>query len=468
MSYQGSRKIFKPLLKGLVMHFKEVKDPELWKRIQFSFLEAMVIFFFTILIGLFNAVDLVDFSKAELLFHLHSGTIGWLSLCAVTILVWYFGGDRDLDEDSTKMAKNILRYIQIVIPIYVVSFYIALTFAEGEDFLRIIDFIPAGKGWFAVMVIGALAVSFGFGWSFFFGFKELGKIEVVMTPHWLFLGAMLTSTYGGLVGMVLELQHALDALYFGSHELGRGAHAAAMEAGYLYMFIAGVLEWQILGGKGDGITLSGKIQTAALFLAGLFTSIVAGTDIEIFGMISMPLLLLGFGLLLFRIIIKVNPRTLIGTTPERFYLPAALAIFYSMGFFLYAISKLISAEEGENPFGQPFLGGLALANIHSLFIGGATGVIFAVVMVMLKDADHINKRLENLGFILMYVGLLGFMLTLIYRGLLQQDVYDDNLLNDTDEELPNLRTDIAALMGTGLYLLLYTIYTRFKFSRSTK
>jgi hypothetical protein len=46
------------------MYWKEVRDADLWKKIQLSFLEAMGIFVFTIFIGILNAIDLVDFTQA--------------------------------------------------------------------------------------------------------------------------------------------------------------------------------------------------------------------------------------------------------------------------------------------------------------------------------------------------------------------------------------------------------------------
>ena len=98
------------------MYSKEVKNAELLRNIQVSFIEAMGIFVFTIFIGILNAVNLVDFTRPELLFHLHSGTIGWLSLSAVALLVWYFTGERDLTDESLNMANNVLKFARIIIP----------------------------------------------------------------------------------------------------------------------------------------------------------------------------------------------------------------------------------------------------------------------------------------------------------------------------------------------------------------
>lgn len=441
------------------MYAKEVKNAELKAKIQLSFIEAMVIFVFTIFIGILNAVDLVDFKRGELLFHLHSGTIGWLSLSAVTLLVWYFTGDRDLDNESLKMANNVLKFAQIIIPIYVAFFYLGFTLAASEDILRFIPFGNGGDGYFVLLVIGAIAATGVFGYTCYFGFVELSKIDLKTTPHYLFLGAMLTSTYGGIFGMILEIQNLIgENLYdVDAGQDGVAAHAAAMEAGYLFMFITAVLEWQIIGDKMEKISLSGYVQSGALFLAGLTVAIGAGFNLEPLLMLNLPLLLLAFVLIIIRVFIKIDPKSIVGTKPDRFFLPAAIGLSISIGFFLYLVSTILGGKDPNTLFESPWFIGLFLANVHSLFVGAATGVILASILVLVNDADETNKRLENMGFGLMYVGLLGFIIILIYRGDLQEN---------GDPAGDDVRTDIASLMGIGLYLILYTLFTRFRKVRS--
>lgn len=439
------------------MYVKEVKNAELKAKIQLSFIEAIAIFVFTIFIGILNAIDVVDFKRGELLFHLHSGTIGWLSLSAVTLLVWYFTGERDLDEESLKMATNVLKFAQIIIPIYVAFFYLGFTLAAGEDILRFIPFGNGGDGYFALLVIGAIAATGVFGYTCYFGFVELSKIDLKTTPHYLFLGAMLTSTYGGIFGMILEIQNLIgENLYdVEAGQDGVAAHAAAMEAGYLFMFITAVLEWQIIGDKMEKISISGYLQTGALFFAGLTVALGAGLNLEALLMLNLPLLLLAFVLIIIRVFIKIDPKSIVGTDPDRFFLPAAIGLTFSITFFLYLVSQILGGKDPNTLFESPWFIGLFLANVHSLFVGGATGVILASIMVLFNEANEENKRLENIGFGFMYVGLLGFIITLVYRG--------DQLENG---EAGDQSTHIAAVMGIGLYLILYTLYTRFRKVRS--
>ena len=47
------------------------------------YLVAMAIFLVTIAIGILNGLDVVEFDRNQLLTHVHSGTIGWLTLSIV-------------------------------------------------------------------------------------------------------------------------------------------------------------------------------------------------------------------------------------------------------------------------------------------------------------------------------------------------------------------------------------------------
>ncbi|OLS26165.1 MAG: hypothetical protein HeimC2_16570 [Candidatus Heimdallarchaeota archaeon LC_2] len=436
------------------MYSKEVRNAELLKNIQLSFLEAMGIFVFTIFIGILNAVNLVDFTRAELLFHLHSGTIGWLSLSAVTLLVWYFTGERDLTDESLNMANSVLKFARIIIPIYVAIFYLGFTLAEGDEILRIISIGSGGNGYFILLVTGALLAIAVFGFTFYFGLTELGKIEMKTTPHYLFLGAMLTSTYGGIFGLILEIQNLIGESFFDvdAGQDGVAAHAAAMEAGYLFMFITAVLEWQIIGDKMEKISMGGYVQTGTLFFAGLTVAIGAGFNLEPLLMLNLPLLIIGFILIVIRVFTKIKTMSIIETSPDRFFIPAAIALTFSIGFFIYFVSIIIGGRDPTELFESPWIIGLFLSNIHTLFVGGATGVILASILVLVKDVDEENKKLENVGFGLMYIGLLGFVLTLLYRGDLQEN-------GNGDEEV---NTHIAAIMGIGLYLILYALFTRLR------
>jgi hypothetical protein len=87
------------------------------------YLVAMAVFLVTIAIGILNGLDLVEFSRDQILTHVHSGTLGWITLSIVAAAAWLARGiDSRL---ATAMA--------VLIPIYVAAFYL------GNPLLRAVS-----------------------------------------------------------------------------------------------------------------------------------------------------------------------------------------------------------------------------------------------------------------------------------------------------------------------------------------
>ena len=78
------------------------------------YLVAMAVFLVTILIGILNGADAVEFDRNALLTHVHSGTVGWLTLTIVaTTFVLFRTADR-----------NLMLALAIGVPVYVLAFSI--------------------------------------------------------------------------------------------------------------------------------------------------------------------------------------------------------------------------------------------------------------------------------------------------------------------------------------------------------
>src|ERR671925_395446 len=55
---------------------------------------AMAIFVFTVIVGILNGADLVEFDRKTLLTHVHTGTLGWITTSVFAAVLWLFGGTR--------------------------------------------------------------------------------------------------------------------------------------------------------------------------------------------------------------------------------------------------------------------------------------------------------------------------------------------------------------------------------------
>ena len=67
---------------------------------------AMVVFVWTVGIGILNGTDVVDFSQKVILSHVHAGTLGWITTCVFAATLWLFG-ERDRSIPVDRSIRNL-------------------------------------------------------------------------------------------------------------------------------------------------------------------------------------------------------------------------------------------------------------------------------------------------------------------------------------------------------------------------
>ncbi|MET0881607.1 MAG: hypothetical protein ABWZ14_08640, partial [Acidimicrobiales bacterium] len=65
---------------------------------------ALILFVFTVVIGILNGTDLVDFDRKVLLTHVHVGTLAWITLSVFASTLWLFA-DRRLEGGLDTWAR---------------------------------------------------------------------------------------------------------------------------------------------------------------------------------------------------------------------------------------------------------------------------------------------------------------------------------------------------------------------------
>src|SRR6266508_1140375 len=139
---------------------------------------AMAIFVVTVVMGILNGTDLVDLPHGALLAHVHSGTLGWITLSIFAAAAWIFG--------AAEMPR-LLRDGSIV----AVVLYIAAFWADVAEIRPVAGVLMMGAiVWFAVWVFQARA----------------GRALTV--PGLAILLASVNLVIGGVLGVVLGLAHA--------------------------------------------------------------------------------------------------------------------------------------------------------------------------------------------------------------------------------------------------------------------
>ena len=77
------------------------------------YLIAMALFLITVVIGILNGSDAVTFNNDQILTHVHSGTLGWITLALIATAMWMFGS----------VDRRLALALRILIPIYIAAFY---------------------------------------------------------------------------------------------------------------------------------------------------------------------------------------------------------------------------------------------------------------------------------------------------------------------------------------------------------
>src|SRR6266851_7455415 len=187
-----------------------------------AFQYGLAIFTLTALLGLANATQLFGaLDRNALLTHLHSGTLGWITMGVIGVSIWIFGGS------GPTLARNVM-LSAVATAAYVLAFWSG-NFQARAIFGSIELLVVLYWWWFAVSR----------GMAEGFGRLDIPKLSVIFGLTTLVIG----STLGVIVQIILGTGNQLPT----SADLV-GAHASAQVGGYLILVAAGVIEWQLMGG----------------------------------------------------------------------------------------------------------------------------------------------------------------------------------------------------------------------------
>jgi hypothetical protein len=363
------------------------------------YLVAMALFLITITIGILNGADAVTFNNDQILTHVHSGTLGWISLALIASAMWLFGA----------ADRRLALALGILIPIYVAAFYTG-------------NFVARAVGGTALLIaIGWVVVWVWRAWS---GARTLPGLSLAL--------GLTTFGYGAVIGVVIQIEKATGTHIFSQDAVG--AHASAMVFSYLILVAMGLIEWRVLGTK--GLPKAGLVQLGALFGGGLlltFTLLfLSAAATQAVGGIYLLVELIA--VILFAV--RVVPTAVRGSIGR--HLAASTAfVFVAIGIFLYLVAQFLAAGD---PNALNF--NLIKASDHAAFIGVVTNLVFALILALVAETrDSTPPWLGTLGFWAMNLGLLVFLVGL------GQDIAEIKRLG-------------APTMGVGILIVLYVLARR--------
>ena len=339
------------------------------------YLVAMAVFLVTILIGILNGADAVEFDRNAILTHVHSGTVGWLTLTIVaTTFVLFRAADR-----------NLMLALAIGVPVYVFAFY------TGNFVFRAI----AG-----VALLGIVAWLVYWVWiTYLAGERTIPRLAVVL--------GLTSFGYGAVVGVLIQLALALEVDVLPGDTIG--AHASAMTFGYLVLCAMGFIEWRLRDTR--GLPTLGLVQVGALFLGGLVISVslLLGAE-QIGGMIYLLTQLVAVVIFAIRIWPAAFATSFVAPAPARHF---AVASFWAVGaliLFMYIVFTFITAENPDDPAALPF--NILIASDHAVYLGVITNVVLGVLSLLFLRGRapswmaHVIFWGINLGLTVFVVGLI--------------------------------------------------------------
>jgi hypothetical protein len=334
-----------------------------------AFQYGLVIFALTALIGLANATKVFGaIDQNTLLTHLHSGTLGWITMGVIGVSVWMFGGS------SSTIARSIT-LSAVATAAYVLAFWSG-NFVARAIFGTLELVVIVGWWWWV------LARSLAHG---------LGSISV---PKLAVLLALTTLVIGSTVGVILQVLFATNSVNDQNGVL-IGVHASAQVGGYLVLVAAGIAEWQLVGEKR---TTAGVIQALLLFLAGLLLAVGILFNVT-------PALLLSNvfqAVAIVMVVIRVGRRAVgVGWGAPTGLRHEAISIAWlvvALALFIGLTQQLIAAQGDQSKVPT----GLFIALDHTMFIGVMTNVLFGTLLALGSPrtwpwADHVIFWGLNIG-----------------------------------------------------------------------
>lgn len=337
------------------------------------FLVAMAIFLVTIAIGILNGLNVVEFDRNQLLTHVHSGTIGWLTLSIVATTFVYF---RAADP-------RLAAALAIFVPVYVAAFY------TGSFPLR------AATGVLLLIVIAWLVA---WAWrTYLASGRALPGLGLALALSMFALGA--------IVGVLLQVGFAAGTTIVPGD--GIGAHAGAMTFGYLVLAAMAVQEWRVKGTT--GMPRGGLVQLGALFAGGLIIVLALLTGAaQAGGMLYLLAELIAVVLFVVRILPTSLRTSWADASAARHLAAASIWIVVSLAVFMYLVVLLIGANGDINAVPA----GMLVASDHATYIGVITNTTFAI-LISLLGATAGGALVRQLVFWGMNLGLVVFVIGLV-------------------------------------------------------
>lgn len=356
-----------------------------------AFQYGLIIFTLTALLGLANATQLFGaLDRDTQLTHLHSGTLGWITMGVIGLAIWIFNG-RGAALGTAVMLSG------LGTAAYVMAFW------SGNFLLR------------AVFGLAELAIIAYWWWFAYTSAGQMQGVRRLDIPKLSVLLGLTTLVIGSIFGVLVQVLLATGGTLPTSVDL-IGAHATAQTGGYLVLVAAGFAEWQLSGG-GKRSQL-GLAQVYLLFVGGLLLSVTL--------LLAVFLAALSQALTLIATLLTIAGIVIFAVRFGRVAIAAPWMAATGMRHVAVAVPYLALAVVLQAILVQQFsaargdIAGVSVGLLHALnhayFVGVMTNILFGAILVTSTDRPRVWPWADNVIFWGLNVGTVAFLVALLVAG----------------------------------------------------
>lgn len=316
--------------------------------IRFILRAALLLFVYTVVIGIVNGLDLVDFSRKPLLAHLHVGTLGWITMAVFAGALWLFGAP----GQENRTMRWVARSAPVVALAYNAAFFTTTGMARPV----------MGSLMMLVIVV-------------FFAWGVLrARVTPLSVPHLGMLAGLATSVIGAVLGVLTGVMVAAPDANLA--ETIPGAHPATMVVGFLVPVGMAFIEWVVRPESSrERASLAGRFQIGLPFAGGLLLLVGILADAIPLIMLSLPLQVIGVVIFLVRMAPAIRRVSLLHGGAARHGVLATPFLVVNIAILVYLITNYIEDFEAAPRR-------LVLALDHSIFVGVLTHSILGLLAGM--------------------------------------------------------------------------------------
>ncbi|MBI2873357.1 MAG: hypothetical protein HYY00_09255 [Chloroflexi bacterium] len=361
---------------------------------------AMVIFLVTVIVGILNGLDVIDFDRKTLLAHVHAGTLGWITLGFFAACLWLFSERQPLSGWRARSPRPLSWAATVAIAFYVVAFY---------------------SGNLTARLIGGSVTLIAIVWFFAWVVAQSRRVRL-STPHLGMLAAATTLTLGAVLGVVLGVWLKGGLRFLPAEILN--SHPVPLIVGYLILAGMAVSEWRLNPASVHSpASRAGWAQVVLPFIGGLVVTVGAVLNNQALIGLYVPLEVTGVAIYVVRLRRHVVGAAWLAGNHERLFAISALFLVANVGLFTYLIVSLLGGAYGDPPDFVLMPAWLIFAMDHAMFIGVLSNVLFGLVYEATGARRSFWPWADHVLFWGMNVGVVGFVVGLIMQEAIIKQIF---------------------------------------------